>query len=131
MEKKIETNKRKKPSFHRSSWNKMHKLGKKVKAKRKWRASKGRDSKMRLRERGYARRPSIGWGANSEIKNQINGILAMRVETIKDFDNFPKNHGVIIGSVGKKKKAELIKKAEELKIKILNKYKPVAKEEKK
>jgi len=121
------TVKRKKPIFLRSTWNKMHKLGKKVKSKRKWRANRGRDSKMRLKERGYARSPNTGWGSDSSIRNQVNGMLATRVETLKDFDNFPKGHGVIIGKVGAKKKAELINKAGELKLTILNRYKVEAK----
>ena len=40
-------------------------------------------------------------------------------------------NGVIIGSVGKKKKAELIKKATEMKLTIINKYNFPAKENKK
>ncbi len=113
---------RKKPKFYRSSWNKMHKLGKKVKAKRKWRASKGRDSKVRLRERGYRRRPAIGWGSQKADFGKVEGFEVVRIETIKDFDKVTKNQAVIIASVGKKKKMELIKKADEKKIKVLNKY---------
>ena len=114
--------KRKKPKFYRSSWNKMHKLGKKVKAKRKWRASKGRDSKVRLRERGYRRRPAIGWGSQKTDFGKVEGFEVVRVETLKDFDKVQKGQAVIIASVGNKKKVALIKKAEEKKIKVLNKY---------
>lgn len=114
--------KRNKPHFYRSSWNKMHKLGKKVKAKRKWRASKGRDSKVRLRERGYRRRPAVGWGADKSIHGQIEGFESVRVETIKDFAKVQKGQAVIIASVGKKRRTELINKANEMKIKVLNKY---------
>jgi large subunit ribosomal protein L32e len=114
--------KRKKPHFYRSSWNKMHKLGKKVKAKRKWRASKGRDSKVRLRERGYRRRPAVGWGADKSNYGKVEGFDVVRVETLKDFEKVVKGQAVILASVGKKKKMELIKKADEKKIKVLNKY---------
>lgn len=113
---------RKKPKFYRSSWNKMHKLGKKVKAKRKWRASKGRDSKVRLRERGYRRRPAIGWGSKKADFGKIEGYEVVRVETLKDFEKIAPNQAVIIASVGKKKQVEMIKRAEEKKIKVLNKY---------
>jgi large subunit ribosomal protein L32e len=113
---------RKKPTFYRSSWNKMHKLGKKVKAKRKWRASKGRDSKVRLRERGYMRRPAIGWGSQKTDYGKVEGFEVVRIETLKDFEKVQKDQAVIIGKVGGKKKVELIKKAEEMKVKILNKY---------
>lgn len=114
--------KRKKPKFYRSSWNKMHKLGKMVKSKRKWRASKGRDSKVRLRERGYRRRPAVGWGTRKTDFGKVEGFDVVRVETLKDFDNVKKGQAVIIASVGNKRKVELIKKAEETKIKVMNKY---------
>lgn len=127
MSDKITASKRNKPRFYRTAWTKMHKLGKKVKSKRKWRNAYGRDNKRRLKERGYARTPNKGWGADAAIKNQVNGLQAFRVETMGDFDNFPKGYGVIIGSVGKKKKMELTAKANELNLTILNKYKPEAK----
>ena len=119
--------KRKKPKFYRSSWNKMHKLGKKVKAKRKWRASKGRDSKVRLRERGYRRRPAVGWGTRKSDFGKVEGYDVVRVETLKDFEKVQKGQAVIIGKVGARKKAVMIQKAQEMKFPILNKYRTEAK----
>lgn len=122
MVEKTSPAKRNKPIFLRSTWNKMHKLGKKVKSKRKWRANRGRDSKMRLKERGYARSPNVGWGADHTIKNQVKGLQTVRVETLKELENVPKGYGIFIGKVGKKKRLEIIAKANEKKITILNKY---------
>lgn len=110
---------KKKPKFIRKDWHKMIKLGSKSKSKRKWRASKGRQGKIRLERRGHQSKPKIGWG--SEKVNQ--GIV--RVENIKDIENIKLKEikGIIIGKVGLKKRKEIIAKANEKKIKILNKYK--------
>lgn len=114
---------RKKPSFFRKDWNKRISLGRTVKKKRKWRAAKGRDNKMRLRERGYAQRPSIGWGSNKKIRNQVGGEKAVRVENVNQLKKLKQGVGIIIACVGRKKRGEITKKAEEMKMKILNKYK--------
>ena len=115
------TSTRKKPKFLRQTWHKKIKLGKTVKKKRKWRAAKGRQSKIRLSRAGRARKPKIGWG----IQDKKN-ILVIRA--LKQFEDL-KDKEIIIGKVGKKKRKELIKKANEMKIKILNKYKKKSKKE--
>jgi len=119
---------RKKPKFLRRDWHKKIKLGKTIKKKRKWRAPKGRDNKMRLREKGYPRVPSIGWGSDKKTRGLINGMRAIRVENAKQLEKLKEGDGVIIGKVGKKKRQELIKLAEKMKIKILNKYKTIESE---
>ena len=63
----------------------------------------------------------------NEIDNIVNIIKAeleqdIRVENIKDLENVQKGEGVLIGKVGAKKRMEIIKKANEMKLKILNKY---------
>lgn len=116
------TTKRKKPAFIRQGWDRYLRLGKTVKKKRKWRAAKGGDSKQRLRERGKPTRPTIGWGANKETFGMVKGMNTVRVENIAQFANAKKGDGIIIASVGRKKKMELIKKANEMGFKILNRY---------
>jgi large subunit ribosomal protein L32e len=116
------TLKRKKPAFIRQGWDRYLRLGKTVKKKRKWRAAKGGDSKQRLRERGKPTRPTIGWGANKETFGMVKGMNTVRVENIAQFANAKKGDGIIIASVGRKKKMELIKKANEMGFKILNRY---------
>jgi len=116
--------KRKKPSFLRKDWHKKIKLGSTVKKKRKWKAARGRHNKIRLGRKGQSQRPKIGWGTSKETKNKIKEIEFVRVENIKDLDKgFGKNVGIIISKVGEKKRGEIIKKATEMKIQILNKYK--------
>lgn len=107
-----------KPKFIRKDWHKMIKLGSKSKSKRKWRASKGRQGKIRLERRGHQSKPKIGWGS------QKVGLPAIRVENIKDIESIKSKEikGIIVGKVGLKKRKEIIAKANEKKIIILNKY---------
>jgi len=114
--------KRNKPAFIRQGWDRYLRLGKTVKKKRKWRAARGGDSKQRLRERGKPTRPTIGWGANKETFGMVKGMNVVRVENLAQFANAKKGDGIIIASVGRKKKIELIKKANEMGFKILNRY---------
>jgi len=68
-------------------------------------------------------RPRIGWGADARVKSFIGGMDFIRVENIKDLETVKKGFGVVIAKVGEKKRKEIIAKANEMKIKILNKYK--------
>lgn len=115
-------NKRNKPHFIRQIWHKHIKLGSTVKKKRKWRKAKGIHSKVRLGVAGKPKRPKIGWGASKEEKNKVNGLEVVRVENVKQLENLKKGQGVIVGKVGKRKRMEIIKKANEKKIEILNRY---------
>ncbi len=121
-EKKAST-KRDKPKFLRTDWHKKIRLGKGVKKNQKWHGAKGRQNKLRLGRKGRMQRPKIGWGADAKTKDFIDGINTILVKNVKDMDAVKKGYGVIIAKVGAKKKAEIIAKANEMKIKILNKYK--------
>ena len=110
---------RKKPKFLRSGWYKHIKLGSSVKKLRKWRMAKGRHNKIRLNRKGHSRRPKIGWGTPKGIRDLELGI---RVENVKDLVGVKKGCGIVIGAVGVKKRKEIIAKANEMGIKILNKY---------
>ena len=106
---------RKKPRFLRKDWHKKIKLGSKIKKKRKWRNPVGISNKIRKSFKGHSRKPKIGWGSSE--KNNV-----VRVENLKQLQGF-KGKEILIGSIGKKKRDEIVKKANEMKIKILNKYK--------
>ncbi len=113
---------RNKPNFFRQGYNKMHKLGKKRAKKRVWRAAKGGDSVMRQKQRRAPAMPCIGWGSDKNVRGKLKGMDFVRVENLKQLEAVGKGNGIIIGRVGKKKKMELIKKANEMKLKILNRY---------
>jgi ribosomal protein L32E len=112
-----------KPNFVRRGWHKLIRLGSTVKKKRKWRAAKGRQNKIRLERRGQQAKPKIGWGNESGIKGKIGGMDYVRVENVKELSSVKKGQAIIIGSVGLRKRSEIISAANEKNIKILNKYK--------
>jgi len=126
-EKKKTTTARKKPKFLRTDWHKKIRLGKGVKKNLKWHGAKGRQNKLRLNRKGRMQRPKVGWGSPKSIRNLVLGISAVRVENVKDIEAVKKDVGIIIGKVGKKKRLEIIKRANELKITILNRYMPESK----
>lgn len=115
--------KRKKPLFLRKDWHKRIKLGSTVKKNRKWRAAKGRHNKIRLGERGHSTRPKIGWGNTNELKGKVKGLEVVRIENISQLETVKKEQGILIGRVGKKKREEILSKAKEKNIVVLNKYK--------
>ena len=116
------TVKRKKPLFLRKDWHKKVKLGSTMKKKRKWKAANGRHNKIRLGKSGHPARPKIGWGASGDIKGKVKGLEIVRVENVKELSLVKDGCGVVIGSVGRKKREELIKLVNERKLKILNRY---------
>lgn len=126
MAEKKEVAKRKKPKFLRTDWHKKIRLGRGVKKNQKWHGAKGRQNKFRLNRKGKAK-PRVGWGSDKAIRNKVQGISAVRVENLKELDNVKSETGVVIGKVGAKKRAEIIKKAGEKKLKVLNRYKQESK----
>jgi len=123
MAEKKKTTTRKKPKFLRTDWHKKIRLGRGVKKNQKWHGAKGRQNKFRLCRKGRGQRPKVGWGAENESKGFVGGVEAVRVENVKELENVSKGCGVVIGRVGKKKRLEIVKKAGEMKLEILNRYK--------
>lgn len=114
--------KRNKPAFRRQHWYRYFRLGKTVKKKRKWRALHGGDSKMRLKVRGKPAMPSIGWGSEKSNRGKVQGVIPILVENTAQLNTVDKKQAIIIASVGKKKRMQLIAEANKKGIKILNKY---------
>ena len=121
-EKKKTTTTRKKPKFLRTDWHKKIRLGRGVKKNQKWHGAKGRQNKFRLNRKGRGQRPKVGWGAEVEVRGFVNGMEAVRVENVAEIEAVKKGQGIIIAKVGKKKRIDMIAKAVELKITILNRY---------
>lgn len=131
MAEEKKTTLRKKPRFLRVESHKKIRLGKGVKKNQKWHGAKGRHNKLRLGENGRIQRPKIGWGSESKTKGFVGGVKTVRVENVKELSKIEKGSGIIIGKVGAKKRIEIIAKANEKKIKILNRYKIKNEEQKK
>ena len=115
--------KRKKPLFLRRDWYKKIKFGKGSKKNQKWRGAKGRQNKTRLGRKGYGKRPKIGYGEEKAQKNLINGHNPIHVANMKDLTDIKSGSAIMIASVGTKKRKEIIAKANEMKLIILNTYK--------
>jgi large subunit ribosomal protein L32e len=110
-------NPRKKPKFKR--W--MSQAYKRV--KESWRRPRGIHSKVRIRKKGKIKMPSVGYGAPKELRFlHPSGLKEVLISNLKDLEKVdPKTQAIRIAhTVGEKKRKEIIKKAEELKIKILN-----------
>jgi len=110
-------NPRKKPKFRR--W--MSQSYKRVKSS--WRKPKGLHSKIRIREKSKIRMPSIGWSAPRILRGlHPSGLKEVLVRNINELEKInPKNEAVKIAhTLGKKRREEILKKAKELKIKVLN-----------
>lgn len=114
--------------FLRRAWWKYKKLGRKKKLK--WRRPKGRDNALRLRKKGYQRAVEIGYRKRKKERGKINNLTPIIIRNIKELNNVGKNEIAIIARVGRKKKNEILKKANEMKIKILNMKKILTKGDK-
>jgi large subunit ribosomal protein L32e len=106
--------------FLRRIWMRYSKLGKGKKKKQKWRKPKGRDNKMREKRRGYPKTVSIGYGNNKKTKGKIENKKPIIIYNVEDIAKIKPENIAIIGRIGKRKKAEIVKIAEERKIKIYN-----------
>jgi len=109
-------NPKKKPNFVRQLGNEYARL------RGKWRAPRGMTSKLRRKEKSHGKQPSAGYGAPRELRflhpSGLREVLVHNVHELEKLDS--KNAARISGSVGKKKRIEIMKKAEEMKIRILN-----------
>jgi len=113
----IDMKKRKKSKFIRQEATFVKRLGK------KWRRAKGNQSKQRLKKKGKAKMPSPGYRSSRKIRGlHPSGFQEVLVFSINDLEGLdPNKHACRIGStVGKKKRFEIMKKASEIKLKILN-----------
>jgi large subunit ribosomal protein L32e len=110
-------NPRKKPKFLRSSAVAYKRLGE------KWRRPRGWHSKIRIREKGKPKMPSVGYGAPRKLRYlHPSGFREVVVSNVNDLGKVDQSKEAvkIAHTVGKKKRSEILKKAEELKIKVLN-----------
>lgn len=106
--------------FKRQETHRHSRLGKKRKKLQTWRRPKGRDSKMRLKMKSYPISPTIGHRSSKKDSGKIKGLTPIIVHNLKDLGKCDKNSIIIIAKIGAKKKLDIIKKAQEKNIKILN-----------
>lgn len=112
--------KRKKPDFIRQGGKNLKRLGK------KWRRPRGIHSKLRKHKKAKGFSPHPGYGSPVSFRylhpSGFKEVLVYNVEDLERID--PSKQACRIAStVGKKKRIEIMKKTEELKIKVLNPFK--------
>ena len=94
-----------------------------VRVKESWRRPRGIDSKMRLKKKGKPPLVSIGY-RNPKLVRGLHptGFKEVIVYNVKDLEKIdPDREAVrIAGSVGRRKRIEIIEKADELGIVVLN-----------
>lgn len=109
-------NPRKKPKFNRH--------GAYVKrVSKSWRRPRGRDNKMRINEKAKGKRPSIGFGAPKHQRGlHPSGFKEVLISNVNDLMRIDKTKEAarINAKVGKRKKIEIVNKAKEFGIKVLN-----------
>jgi large subunit ribosomal protein L32e len=109
--------KRKKPAFIRKRGKIYKRLG------LKWRAPRGIHSKLRMHKKEAGNLPRPGYGSPKSVRGlHPSGFEEFLVYNLKSLEkiNPEKQACRISATVGKKKRLEIMKKAEELKIKVLN-----------
>jgi large subunit ribosomal protein L32e len=109
--------KAKKPTFVSQDSHKRRRI------KIRWNKPRGYQSKIRLHKRGYRKMVSTGYGSPKSVHGlHPSGLKSITVNSLSDLKNINKeNQGILIsGSVGNKKRLEIINKAKETGIAILN-----------
>lgn len=89
-----------------------------------WRKPKGSDSKVRKKKKGKPRMPTIGYRSPKKVRGLLkNGLKPILIHNLKELEEIKeKDVAIIISStIGKRKREEIIKRAEEKGLKILNK----------
>ena len=96
---------------------------KRMKLNYKWRKPKGIHSKIRHKFKGRRKMPSPGYKSPIEVKGlHSTGLKILNVHSVDEITKLnPKTEGAVIAnSVGTKKRLEILRKAKELDVKVLN-----------
>jgi large subunit ribosomal protein L32e len=106
--------------FVRQDSHRHFRLGRNNKKKQVWRRPRGRHSKMRKQRKSYPASPTVGYKSPRKELGKINSFTPILVHNLKELKSIGKNNIPILAKIGARKKLELIKYAEENKIKIHN-----------
>ncbi len=107
--------------FVRRSTLKYSRMGLRRPKLQKWRSAKGRHSKIRKNRFGYTKSPRIGFKSAKKESGRINGKMPILIRNMQDINNAGKENILIIArTIGARKRIEMIKKASEMKLEILN-----------
>ena len=113
-------NTKKKPKFLRRKLTAYSKLGKRRKKKQVWRKPTGRDNKMREKLKGRPATVSIGYRSDKIARGMIEKKVPVQISNIAQLKKLRENEVPVLANVGMKKKIEIAKEAEKMKIEIHN-----------
>ena len=108
---------KKRLKFRRQNWFRNKSLGE------KWRKPRGRDSQQRVRANGKGRMVSIGYRVPREIRGlHPSGLTEVVVKNPSDMAKIDASKEVarIASSVGLRKREQILKRANELKVRVVN-----------
>ncbi|MFW6286133.1 MAG: eL32 family ribosomal protein [Nanoarchaeota archaeon] len=109
--------KSRKPKFRRQQSNQYAKF----KNSNSWRKPKGSGSKMRLRQKGHRKMPTVGFSSPSSIrgfnKDGFREVLVFKVSDLQNV-NLKEDIVVISQNVGKRKKIIILEECKKLKLKV-------------
>jgi large subunit ribosomal protein L32e len=107
--------------FARRSTFKFSRMGRGRRKLQRWRAAVGRHSKVRKNRFGYIRSVRIGFKSSRSESGKIDGKMPVLIRNMNDLAKTGKENVLIIArTVGAKKRIEMIKKANEIGLAILN-----------
>ncbi len=108
---------KKRPKFIR------HESDRLVRVKSSWRKPRGIDNKVRMKRAGYKKQPGVGYRNPRAVRYlHPSGLREHIVYNVKDLEKLDADRDVarIASSVGRKKRMEIIDRAESLMIRIVN-----------
>ena len=113
--------KQKKPNFYRQEWFRM---GNQRKKWRKWRTPRGNQSKLRMHKASRGAWVQAGYGSPAAVRGMHpSGLRELIVHNVQQLSAATKDFAVRIAhGVGGKKRAEIMKIAEGMKLKVLNPF---------
>ena len=90
-----------------------------------WRKPKGIDGRCRRRFRGATLMPNIGYGSDKRTRFMLpNGLYKFTVSNVKDLELLMMHNNTycaeIAHNVSSRKRAEILKRADELSIRVIN-----------
>ncbi len=91
--------------------------------KKKWKKPRGRHSKLKVKEKSKGAMPKIGYGAPKNLRGlHPSGFKEVLIQNLTDLESIDKEKeaGRISHKIGKKKRKNILERAEKLGIKILN-----------
>jgi large subunit ribosomal protein L32e len=121
IQEKIKKIRAKRLMFLRYDWDKFYRIGR----QETWRKPKGIDNPMRLELKGSPLKVKVGYGSLNDIKGlHPSGLKPVIVRNKKELEKLSnlKNEVIVIlsSTLGLKKRLELLRRAQELGLKVAN-----------